>query len=75
MQKMKAYPKADAVRSGCKVSWYFYTDRKIADKAAAAAKHNGMILEDRGYDFGYQVPGYLSKATWDGRDGWEVTIP
>lgn len=72
MSKHLPYPKEDDSRCGCKVSWYIYKDRAAAEEAAKAAKHNARIDAARGYDFGFQSPGSISKLE-DGR--FEVCIP
>ena len=46
------YPKYVKVRSGIKVSWYYYSTLDEAEKAATAARHNAHILARQGYDFG-----------------------
>ena len=72
MSKLKPYPKPVASRSGCKVSWNYYDDEETAKAASAAARHNARVLEEQGYEWGYQSPGsvHLDKAT--GR--FEVTV-
>ena len=65
------YPKEDDFRGGCKVSWLIYKDRKKAEEAAKAAKHNARIDAARGYDFGFQCPGSIDELE-DGR--YEVCI-
>jgi hypothetical protein len=75
----KSYPEYQALRSGCKVSWYYYAKKEDAEKAAEAARHNAAIQASLGYDFGYQSPGYrveLKGAEWPQYQGlWEVCIP
>ena len=75
----KPYPPHQAMRSGCKVSWYYYAKEDDAKKAAEVAKHNAAIQSSLGYDFGYQSPGYsiqLMGANWPDYAGlWEVCIP
>ena len=58
----KPYPKHDGLRSGCKVSWYYYAKRDDAEKAAIAAKHNAEIQWSLGYDFGYCSPGSIMEV-------------
>jgi hypothetical protein len=72
MTEYMTYPKEDDSRSGCKVGWLIYKDRELAEVAAKAAKHNSILDAQRGYDFGYQCPGSISKLN-DGR--FEVCIP
>jgi hypothetical protein len=75
------YPKPDDQRSGCKVSWYYYKDRAAAEACAAAAKHNAVIQESHGYDFGYCAPGSITQITkaYGGSDQmigmFEVCLP
>ena len=67
-----SYPVQDGTRVGCKVSWYIYAEREDAEKASKAAKHNAVVQEAFGYDFGYCAPGSIAKLA-DGR--FEVCIP
>lgn len=73
------YPKHDAMRVGIKVSWYYYKDQAMAEKAAEAAKINAAIQASLGYDFGYQSPGSITQCNadyWPTHDGmFEVCIP
>jgi hypothetical protein len=59
--KYMDYPRPLKVRSGCKVSWYYYDNKTDADKAATAAKHNAALQLDEGFDFGYQAPGSIDQ--------------
>ena len=68
----KPYPAYDSVRVGIKVSWYTYADKEKAEEASKVARHNAVIQESLGYDFGYQSPGAITKRD-DGR--FEVVIP
>lgn len=74
------YPKEDGLRSGIKVSWHYYKDRAAAEQCSEAARHNGIIQENLGYDFGYCMPGSID-VVGDNRGmperiGWfEVCIP
>lgn len=70
--RCRDYPATDDIRSGCKVGWRTYSDKSLADKCAEAAKHNAKIKAAQGYDFGYCMPGYITKLD-DGR--FEVCIP
>jgi hypothetical protein len=56
------YPKEDARRGGCKVSWNYYRKREDAETCAKAAKHNAQISLREGYDFGYQSPGSIREV-------------
>jgi hypothetical protein len=73
----KSYPKADGLRSGCKVCWHYYRSREDAEAASIAAKHNAAIQWSLGYDFGYCSPGSIEPAQknseWAGM--WEVCLP
>jgi len=73
----KPYPKHDGLRSGCKVSWYYYKDRADADAAAIVARHNALIQQELGYDFGYCWPGSVHPAHENSKHAglWEVCIP
>lgn len=52
-------PKEVDLRSGCKVSWYYYATKEEAEAAAKIARHNADIDESLGYDFGYCWPGTI----------------
>lgn len=75
----KPYPARQGLKSGIKVSWYFYLNRADAEKASEAAIWNGKIQEALGYDFGYQAPGNIEDDRWPSpvqdKTGWWVTIP
>lgn len=72
MTEYMQYPQEEDSRCGCKVSWYYYKDRAMAEKAAEAAKHNAILDAQRGYDFGFQSPGTITKM----KNGlFEVCIP
>ena len=75
----KSYPSPDQTRVGCKVSWYYYRNRRAAEVAATAAKHNARVQEALGYDFGYCSPGSIEKAGkgWGPEYAglWEVCLP
>ena len=47
---------------GCKVEWRWYRTLKSAKKAAAEARKEAITQAARGYDFGYQTPGSISKT-------------
>ena len=68
----RAYPEAQDMRTGCKVGWRIYAKRSDAEACAEAAKHNAVIQESLGYDFGYCMPGDIETLD-DGR--FEVCIP
>lgn len=55
------YPKPDAIRCGCKVSWNYYRDKSDAKRAAVIAKTEAARLAAEGYDFGFQCPGEIRK--------------
>lgn len=79
----RSYPKAEGTRSGCKVSWLYYSNEADAREAAEAAKVNARLDEAMGYDFGFQSPGTYFQvgavpltgeyAKFNGM--WEVCIP
>lgn len=68
---MKYPPGEVAIRTGCKVSWRTYATKAEAERCAKAARHNAVDLAAMGYDFGYQMPGSISKVTL----GYEVVLP
>ena len=73
---LKAYPKAVAKRSGCKVGWLYYRTQDEANKASRLAEKQGIDKARRGYDFGFQMPGnvrYVESGEF--AKLWEVTIP
>lgn len=78
MIKRKKLPEPVALRSGMKVSWYYYDNEKTARKAAEAAQHNGYLDLARGYDFGYTFPGTIRPPQPNGKgshlDLWEVCV-
>jgi len=53
-------PKEDGLRCGCKVSWKYYRDKAVAEKAGKVAEHNARIDASQGYDFGYCCPGSVT---------------
>jgi hypothetical protein len=74
------YPPHDGLRSGIKVSWHYYRDRSAAEAASTAAKHNAVIQEGFGYDFGYCMPGSIevvgdNRGMPDKIGMFEVCIP
>ena len=71
------YPEHDGVRSGCKVSWYYYKKREDAEACSVAAKHNAIRQEQLGYDFGYCSPGSIEMAHPSSEHAgmWEVCLP
>ncbi len=48
-------------RFGCKVNWRYYGTLKEAEEAAVLARHNALIDERLGYDFGFCTPGEIRK--------------
>jgi hypothetical protein len=72
MTKWKDYPPTDDTRSGCKVGWRYYQTRAEAEACSKAARWNGRVKEEMGYDFGYCAPGHITELP-DGR--FEVCIP
>lgn len=69
--KYMDYPEPVKKDIGCKVSWYYYTEMAQSQEAATAAKHNAVIQQGLGYDFGYNAPGSISQT----RGMYEVCIP
>ena len=70
---MPNYPKPVSMRSGCKVGWYTYDNREDAETAAAAARVHAEEMWARGYDFGWLVPGTITRSA-DGTR-FTVTVP
>jgi hypothetical protein len=66
------YPNEYKYRGGCKVAWHTYRTRKEAEECAEAARHNAVIKESLGYDFGYCSPGSITVLP-DGK--FEVCVP
>lgn len=62
-----------STRSGCKVGWDTYDDEAEAQAASARAREQAVKLARQGYDFGYQMPGYVTKAP--DKDEWTVVVP
>jgi hypothetical protein len=73
----KTYPNPDDIRSGCKVSWYYYRSREDAEACSVAAKHNAIRQRELGFDFGYQSPGSIEMAHPNSKYAgmWEVCLP
>ena len=69
---LKQYPEGEiAIRNGCKVGWQTYATHELAKQCSESAIYNAEILRNKGYDFGYVVPGSISQT----EKGWEVVIP
>jgi len=66
-------PKADAYRAGCKVAWYGYRRKVDAERAVKYAIYWARKRAALGYDFGWLVPGTMSKKGADGM--YWVTMP
>lgn len=47
--------------SGCKVGWQYYSTKEEAEEAAKAAYSLAVSKANRGYDFGYLIPGTISE--------------
>jgi hypothetical protein len=64
-------------RTGCKVAWDTYDNEAEANAAAATARVDAQRQWERGYDFGYQVPGGIQHIPDHLEHGevWIVTIP
>lgn len=65
------YPEAIRRETGCKVGWLYYDNEADALEASKAARHNGLIDRDLGYDFGYCSPGSVTKTD---NGEWEVCV-
>lgn len=77
--------------SGCKVGWETYDNEAEAKARGERARAEARDMARRGYDFGYQCPGEVTRGrTWrevspEGRvnydagfdwlDEWTVVIP
>ena len=55
------YPAHLDVKYGCRVCWYRFENRKLAEQAAKAAIHNASLDAALGYDFGFVQPGSISE--------------
>ena len=66
------YPKPVEQQGGCKVSWFYYKTREEAEQASLVAVAEGEYRWNLGFDFGFQVPGYIRECS-DGT--FSVTIP
>lgn len=56
---------------GCKVDWLLYADLDEAKEMAAIARAEAWLLEEKGFDWGFQTPGAIEE-----RNGlYWVTIP
>jgi hypothetical protein len=71
------YPPHDESRSGAKVGWLYYKRHADAKAASAIAKSEAEYLARAGYDFGYCMPGTITKVTDGSKYAglWEVCIP
>lgn len=58
---------------GCKVGWATYDNEAEARERAEEAKADAVRRAALGYDFGYSVPGSVTKVK--GRDEWMVVLP
>jgi hypothetical protein len=59
-------------RVGAKVSWYYYDTHEAACHASVVAERRAARMWMDGYDFGYQIPGRVTKN----QDGtWTVVVP
>lgn len=66
------YPTPVFKRVGAKVSWYYYDTHEAAWHASVVAEQIAARKWMDGYDFGYQVPGSVTKN----QDGtWTVVVP
>lgn len=66
------YPPPASTRVGAKVSWYYYDTHEAALHASVVAEQVAARMWMNGYDFGYQIPGEVTKN----QDGtWTVVVP
>ena len=69
---LRQYPEGEInIRNGCKVGWLTFPTEELASECSKSAIYNAEILRSKGYDFGYVVPGSVTKI----ENGWEVVIP
>lgn len=66
------YPKPLHRRTGNKVSWAYYATAAEAKTCSEAAKANAEFLATKGYDFGYQAPGKISRPYT--REGFYINL-
>jgi hypothetical protein len=66
------YPKEQAYRGGCKVSWLTYDKREDAEEASRIAISERDHLWGLGYDFGWCLPGEIVETS-GGK--FVVTVP
>jgi hypothetical protein len=59
-------------RVGAKVSWYYYDTHEAACHASVVAEQRAARMWMDGYDFGYQIPGRVTKNS-DGT--YTVVVP
>ena len=70
--KYKEYPEHTVKREGCKVSWYNFATKQLANKASKVALHNAKIRASQGFDFGYCYPSNITEE----KDGtYTVCVP
>ena len=76
-RKAPQYPKAQGSRSGCKVSFLYYTSEADAKLASVEAEREAARMFALGYDFGYVFPGDIRQPTAEGphAEMYEVVIP
>jgi len=55
------YPLPASTRAGAKVGWYTYNTQKEALQASVVAEEVAARMWMKGYDFGYQIPGEVTK--------------
>jgi hypothetical protein len=74
--KKYEYPKAQARRTGGKVSWLYYKTLRTALKASKIARDDADRQAEMGYDFGFCTPGHVELVEKGEHAGlYEVTIP
>jgi len=57
----KDYPEPVKMGSGCKVGWMYYSNLDDAEECSRLARLEAGRKASDGYDFGYQVPGEITK--------------
>jgi hypothetical protein len=59
--EMSKAPKILWERSGCKVGWIAFATREDAESYVEGVRQRAAEMAADGYDFGYCVPGQISK--------------
>lgn len=66
-----------AIEAGCKVGWAYYSTYDEALEASKEAENEARRKFALGYDFGWQVPGAISRLNDHPKYGdcWMVVVP